>query len=176
MVAIASLMVVPSLATVFSSYEVHSRSGKPITTTVIIWLIPTIIIIIKFGDIIVGVSLTINVGVWVILVSITLITIIRSIIILVILNVVCVIIIIIIIVVAVIIWWIGAVSLVAIVVVVGTVVGIRMVPGFWPIISPPALFVIFLILVIFEQFGHCLYRLNLAASPCLDYLFIVRIR
>ena len=108
-----------------------------------------------------------------ILVSITLVTVIRSIVILVTLNVV---IMIINIVVVGVIWWIGTVSLVAITVVVITVVGVLLVPGFRAIVPPPALSVIFFVFVIFEQFCYSLYCLNLAASPCSDYLFIVMIR
>ena len=76
-------MVVSSWATVFSSYEVYPRSGKPIVTIILVWWITSILVIITFRVIIIGVSLTINVGVWVILVSITLVTVIRSIVILV---------------------------------------------------------------------------------------------
>ena len=172
MIAVASLVVVPTLATIFRSDEIHSRSRKPIIIGVtILWIATTIIIIITIV-IIIGASLTIRV--WVVWVSVTLITIIWSIIVRIILNLV--IIIIITVVVIVVGLWIGSVSLVSRVVVVCTVVGIWISSRFWPIIPSPALSVVLLIFIVLEEFCHGLYGLNLAASPRSNHLLIIMIR
>ena len=151
MIAVSSLVVVPPLATIFRSDEIYSRSRKPIIIGVTIRWTTTIIIIIVTIVIIIGASLTIRV--WRVLVSVTLITIIGSIMVRIILNRV---IIITIIIVVIVVLWVCSASLVSCVGVGRTMVVIWIRPRFRPIVSSPALSVVFFSFVILEEFGHCL--------------------
>ena len=59
--------------------------------------------------------------------------------------------------------------------VVRTQVVVRIRPRFGPIISSTALSVVFFVLVVFEEFGHCLNCFDLAASPRSNYFFVIMV-
>ena len=56
--------------------------------------------------------------------------------------------------------------------VVRTLVVVRIRPWFGPIISSPALSVV---VFVFEEFGHCLDRFYLAASPLTNDFFVIMV-
>ena len=117
-------------------------------------------------------SLTIRV--WRVLISVTLITIIGSTRVRMVWN--RIIIIIVISIVKVVVLWVCPASLVSRVGVGRTQVVVWIRPRFGPIVSSPALSVVLLVLVILEEFGHCLNCFNLAASPCSNYFLVIMVR